>query len=86
MAEDVVNKSIQVHNYQHKKSKTKNLPIHGNIIETSKSEENYLSVYGSDIKAIKELENSNVLYSQKIHVNFNFTVAQVVWAVSYNFV
>jgi len=81
MAEDVVNKSIQVHNYQYKESNTKNLPVHGNLIEASKSKENYLSVFGSDAKAIRELENSNVLYSQKIHVNFNFTVAQVIWAV-----
>ena len=83
MAEDVVNKSIQAHNYQPKKSNTKNLSIHGNVLEAAKLEEHYLSVYGSDVKALKELENSDVLYSQKIHVNFNFTVAQVIWAIRY---
>lgn len=83
MAEDVVNKSIQVHNYHPVKSKTKDLKIHGNNFNTSNSKEDYLSTYGSDAKAIKKLEESNILYSQKIHVNFNFTVVQVIWAVRY---
>jgi glycerol-3-phosphate dehydrogenase len=81
MAEDVVNKSIQVQNYQMVKSKTKDLHIHGNELRTSNSEEDYLAVYGSDTKAIKKLEASSILYSQKIHVNFNFTVAQIIWAI-----
>jgi len=81
MAEDVVDKSIQVHKYGMVKSKTKNLPIHGNLLKTSNSKDDYLSVYGSDSKAIKKLEKSNILYSQKIHVNFNFTVAQIIWAI-----
>jgi glycerol-3-phosphate dehydrogenase len=81
MAEDVVNKSIKIHNYQSVKSKTKGLRIHGNNLNTSNYKEDYLDAYGSDAKAIKKLEESNILYSQKIHVNFNFTVAQVIWAV-----
>ena len=78
---DVVDKSIRVHNYQHIKSQTKDLFIHGNIIKNSDAKENYLSVYGADEDEIKSLEKSNILYSQKIHVNFNFTVAQVIWAI-----
>ena len=81
MAEDVVDKSIQIHKYQTAKSKTKNLHIHGNVLKNSNSKAHYLSVYGSDAKAIKKLEASNILYSQKIHVNFNFTVAQIIWAI-----
>ena len=83
MAEDVVNKSIEVHNLQPKKSKTKTLHIHGNNFKESNSKEDYLDVYGSDAKAIKKQEECNILYSQKIHVNFDFTVAQVIWAVQH---
>ncbi len=81
MAEDVVNKSIQVHNLKLVKSNTVNLNIHGNISHKIDTKEDNLSYYGTDAKAIKELEKSDVSYSQKIHVNFNFTVAQVIWAI-----
>ncbi len=81
MAEDVVDKSIQIHQYLRVKSKTKHLHIHGNILKASITKEDYLSVYGSDAEDLKKLEESNILYSQKIHVNFNFTVAQIIWAI-----
>ena len=81
MAEDVVNKSIQVHNFKYVKSKTRNLHVHGNVIKTTEEKEDYLSAYGSDALQIKMLEESNILYFQKIHVNFNFTVAQIIWAI-----
>ena len=81
MAEDVVDKSIEVHNLKRVKSQTKNLHIHGNVTNISKAEEDYLSVYGTDVEQIKKLEESNILYFQKIHVNFNFTVAQIIWAI-----
>jgi len=81
MAEEVVDKSIQLHKYKNVSSKTKALSIHGNILETQTFKESYLNVYGSDTKYIKELEESNILYSKKIHVNYPYTVAQIVWAV-----
>ncbi len=81
MAEDVVNKSIQVHGYEKIKSRTESLHLHGNVLKTSNSSEDYLCVYGSDANELKKLEKSNILYSQKIHVNFHFTVAQVIWAI-----
>lgn len=81
MAEDVVDKSIEVHNLKRVKSQTKNLHIHGNVTNISNAEEDYLRVYGTDAKQIKKLEESNILYFQKIHVNFNFTVAQIIWAI-----
>jgi len=81
MAEDVVDKAIIVHDYKKTASKTKNLHIHGNLPETIHSKDDHLSVYGTDAYNIKKLEKSNILYSQKIHVNFNFTVAQIIWAI-----
>jgi len=81
MAEDVVDKAIQVHHLPKHKSITKTLGIHGNITKPFLGNENYLSIYGSDAKAIRDLEESDILYSQKIHVNYDFTAAQIVWAV-----
>ncbi|MDU8884820.1 glycerol-3-phosphate dehydrogenase/oxidase [Yeosuana sp. MJ-SS3] len=83
MAEEVVDKSILLHNYKNVRSRTKNLPIHGNVKETQTFKEKRLNVYGSDAKYIKEFEESNILYSKKIHVNYPFTAGQIVWAVRY---
>ena len=81
MAEDVVDKAIKVHNLPRRKSVTKTLDIHGNITNPFLTNKDYLNIYGSDAKAIRKLEESDILYSQKIHVNYNFTAAQIVWAV-----
>lgn len=83
MAKDVVDKSIQVHGFKKIKSKTKELQLHGNILKPTNFEDDHLSVYGSDAEGVKALEKADILYSQKIHVNFNFTVAQIIWAVRY---
>ena len=73
---------LLIFGYKETKSKTDTLKIHGNVLEKPK-EENYLSVYGSDALELKKLENSNISYSRKIHVNFNFTVAQIIWAIGH---
>jgi len=80
MAEEVVDKSIQLHKYKTTKSRTKTLPVHGNIAQ-EQTVENHLNIYGSEANSIKELEESNILYSKKIHVNYPFSVGQIVWAV-----
>ena len=82
MAEEVVDKSIQLHNYKMVKSQTETLSIHGNIAN-GQTLEHHLSIYGFDAKHIKDMEDSNILYSKKIHVNYPFTVAQIIWAVQH---
>lgn len=81
MAEEVINNAILVGNLPKQKSTTANLQIHGYTIETIGEE--YLKVYGSDAGEIKKLYLENSLRQEKIHPNFEYTKAQVIWAVRY---
>lgn len=81
MAEDTIDKAMQVHKLGNTTSKTEHLSIHGNIKPEQVDRTNHLYVYGSDIPAIKALQQSNPRFSQKIHPDHPFTVAEVVWAV-----
>ena len=42
---------------------------------------NWRTVYGSDAAIIQALETQTPAYAQKLHPSFDFTVAEVVWAV-----
>lgn len=81
MAEDTIDKAMQIHKLGNTNSKTEHLSIHGNIKPEQVDRTNHLYVYGSDIPAIKALQQSNPRFSQKIHPDHPFTVAEVVWAV-----
>jgi glycerol-3-phosphate dehydrogenase len=79
MAEEVINNAALVGNLPKQKSTTTNLHIHG--YTTEKIEEDYLKFYGADAKAIKKLYVENNLWQEKIHSKFEYTKAQVIWAV-----
>ncbi|MBT8394932.1 MAG: glycerol-3-phosphate dehydrogenase/oxidase [Bacteroidia bacterium] len=81
MGEDVIDKAIEVHNLPNKKSKTRNLAIHGNIDDGKASSKNHLNIYGSDLDAIHKLQSEKKEYLKKIHPDYNFTVAEVIWSV-----
>lgn len=81
MAEDTINKTIEIHGLEKVTSKTETLSIHGNIKESEVDRSNHLYIYGSDIPSIKSLEQSHPEYLQKIHPEHPFTVAEVVWAI-----
>ncbi len=81
MAEDTIDKAMQVHNLGNSTSKTEHMSIHGNVKPEQVDRTNHLYVYGSDIPAIKALQESNPRFKQKIHPDHPFTVAEVVWAV-----
>ena len=53
MAEDTIDKAIEVHQLKKVASKTKDLSIHGNIPAKDVDRSNHLYIYGSDIPAIK---------------------------------
>jgi glycerol-3-phosphate dehydrogenase len=80
MAEDVVDKAIHIHQFLKKTCVTKTLNIHGNLDQIG-SVKTHLRVYGSDVEKLQQLENSNILYSKKIHVNYHYTVAQIIWGI-----
>ena len=79
MAEEVVNNAILVGGLAKQKSNTADLHIHGYINEEIREE--HLKVYGIDAAEIKKLYLENSLWQEKIHANFDYTKAQVIWAV-----
>lgn len=83
IAEDIVDKAIQIHKLRKRKCKTKNLLIHGNKKNSSPDFENHLSVYGTDATAILQLQESEPKLKEKLHPNYDCTLAEVVWAIRY---
>lgn len=79
MAEDVVDKAIDKVNLPRKKSKTKDLRIHGYMENVDRSNFNY--VYGSDIEKIQKLQDENPEFAKKLHPNYDYTVSEVIWAI-----
>ena len=79
MAEDTLNKAIQLGLLEAKKCRTKNLRIHG--YRPHPDLHNHLYVYGSDEAAIRELAGSDPAYAKKLHSDYAYTVAEVIWAV-----
>jgi glycerol-3-phosphate dehydrogenase len=83
IAEDIIDKTIEVHKLPKRKCKTKNLLIHGNKKNNLTDFENHLSVYGSDADAILQLQKSEPKLKEKLHSNYDYTLAEVVWAIRY---
>jgi glycerol-3-phosphate dehydrogenase len=81
MAEDTINKAMEIHNLGITTSKTEKLSIHGNMKADRVDRSSHLYVYGSDIPSIKALQESNPRYSEKIHPDHSFTIAEIIWAI-----
>ena len=81
MAEDLIDKAIAVHHLQKKECKTKNIAIHGNKITNAIDRENHLYIYGTDIPKIIELQNKEPELREKLHPDYNYTMAEVAWAI-----
>ncbi len=77
MAEETVDLAIKEGGLTAKICITKNLKIHGAAVATDDS---YLNIYGSDRKNIEALWNSDLSLNEKLHPNFPFTKAEVVWS------
>ncbi|MEY8758658.1 glycerol-3-phosphate dehydrogenase/oxidase [Chryseobacterium tongliaoense] len=81
MAEDTINKAMEIHKMKPIPSSTEHLSIHGNVKAEQVDRSSHLYVYGSDIPAIRSLQNENQNYAEKIHPDHPFTVAEIIWAV-----
>jgi len=81
IGEDLINKAILVHNLPKSVCKTKTLPIHGNKITTELDRENHLYIYGTDISKILQLQEDEPQLKDKLHPNYPYTLAEVVWAI-----
>jgi len=79
MAEDVINKAIKEIGLTELECKTKDLHIHGYKENVDRSNFNY--VYGSDIEKIIALQNESAEWKEKLHPDYDYTGAEVIWAV-----
>jgi glycerol-3-phosphate dehydrogenase len=83
IAEDIVDKAIIVHNLPKAECKTEHISIHGNKITTTLDRENHLYIYGTDIDGILKLQENEPELKEKLHPNYNYTMAEVAWAIRY---
>lgn len=79
MAEDVINRAIKEIGLPELECKTKDLHIHGYKENVDRSNFNY--VYGSDLEKINNLAKESPALAQKLHPNYDYTGAEVIWAV-----
>ena len=76
MAQHTIDVAIKKGNLEFVKCKTKRLPIHG---FTSKTENSHFDIYGSDTVKIRELLRQDGNLSERIHSDYPYTKAEVVW-------
>ena len=79
MAEDTVDKAISLKILESRKCASKSYRIHG--YKPKPDLTNHLYVYGSDMPEIEKLINSGNGMNERIHPKYDYTVAEVVWAV-----
>ena len=80
MAEDTVNKGIEIVGLDWADCKTTSLSIHGSDTYTTPEQE-HLSFYGSDAAYIIALEQENPSLAARILPELPYSIAQVVWAI-----
>ncbi|GLB51779.1 glycerol-3-phosphate dehydrogenase [Neptunitalea chrysea] len=81
MAQDTVDKLMEINLLPQKPCKTAHLPIHGSTQTTDWSD--HLYIYGTDQKEIHQLIKENTELGTKLHPNLPYVEAEVVWAVRY---
>ncbi len=83
IAEDIIDKAILKGKLPKKTCITQHLSIHGNKPTTTLDRENHLYIYGSDIAKILQLQEEEPELKEKLHPDYEFTLAEIVWAVRY---
>lgn len=79
MAKDAVGNAAFVAKLPIVKCATRQLRLHG--YSENVRYDKALSIYGSDAKKIEELMKLNVNHKEKIHPDYPFVMAEVIWAV-----
>lgn len=79
MAEEVVDMAVNMGNLVPKRCVTMNLKLHGYAKNTDDPTWNY--VYGSDAEKINMLIKEDSGNAALLHLDYSFTVAQIIWAV-----
>lgn len=78
MAEDCVNKAVQLHRLAAQPCSTQNHKLHGacdQVVETGER-----AVYGADLVHLQQLEHDQPKLAKKLSDSFGITAAQVIWA------
>jgi len=83
MAQEIVDKAIAVAQLKPQSCKTHHFSIHGNIPTSEVDRNNHLYIYGSDIKHLINLQKSSPELNKKIHPKYNYTFAEVHWAIHF---
>ncbi|SDB28127.1 glycerol-3-phosphate dehydrogenase [Flavobacteriaceae bacterium MAR_2010_188] len=81
MAQDAIDKAIELEMLVDSKCKTKKLPIHGCTDESSTFES--LNRYGSDSKEMEKMISENPELGEKIHPNHIFLNVEIYWAIKF---
>lgn len=79
MAEDTVDKAMELELVPKRECVTKNLHIHGYHQHPDLSD--HLYVYGSDRAALIQLMEEHPEWAKKLHPQYDYTEAEVIWAV-----
>jgi len=79
MGQDAIDKAIEIAGLPSAPSKTKDLPVHGNIPHVDHND--HLYVYGSDREELLALVKENPEWGKKLHNKLDYTGAEVIWAV-----
>jgi glycerol-3-phosphate dehydrogenase len=78
MGEDTVDQFYKIHKAQPVKSDSADIKLHG---YSKDPEEGHWKGYGSDAPKIRKLAADNAKLRKKLHPNYPFLLAEVVWAV-----
>nr|WP_313791234.1 glycerol-3-phosphate dehydrogenase C-terminal domain-containing protein [Lacinutrix neustonica] len=83
MAEELVDKAILVHHLEAKRCVTEHLSLYGNVSENTSKLNSHRYVYGSELQALETLERTTLGSSEKLHPNYDFTVSEVIFAITH---
>lgn len=81
MAEDVIDEAIKQKQLEQRICVTTHMSIHGNMPKDQVDRSDHLYIYGNDIPVIKYLQKEHPEFKEKLHPKYDFTVAEVIWAV-----
>ncbi|MFT3947244.1 MAG: glycerol-3-phosphate dehydrogenase/oxidase [Agriterribacter sp.] len=79
MAKDAIDNAVFASKQERRQCKTETLRIHGWTDKKTGNE--VLDFYGSDAAAIQQLMNNDPALKEKLHPDFAYTKAQVIWAI-----
>jgi len=79
MAKETLDLALKSNGLDFRPCRTAHLKIHGYIKNPDRSQ--WMHIYGSDQADILKLQQENQAYAEKLDERYDFTVAEVVWAV-----